>query len=188
MTLINEARIEYDIAQAVSHSQKSDRNLWRAAFYAYRVVGSYIPEATRSIADLAGKNPATVENWAHAYEMFLEIFGVNSELAKNYRRTLTVSHLAKMWEEKRRFAIPLPASELYLAQMVTYKAQNQPHSVVALEREIRSDYHSNDDRIITWVSQRDTFRSKLKSALLWRDVPSGVERLVIELLKQLERE
>jgi hypothetical protein len=185
--MIDEGRVDRDIERAVWYSRSSDRNLWRAAYHAYRVVGSYIQAATQQIADQAGRNVSTVESWAHAYEMFISMFGLNAENAKNMRRTLTVSHFSKMWAEKRKYEIPMPASESYLAQMVAYKANSQPYSVAALEREIQGHYDMLGDRpVITWVSQRDHVRNAVIRWLDYKDVPQSVHGLIERLLRELE--
>lgn len=181
-----ELSLYHHIEQAVANRRRSNAAMWRCAFHAHRVVGSGIEGATRELADRAGVTPEAVYRWQRGYRMWLEIAVVDYDTAKDLRRTLTVTHFAKMYDERQRYQIPTLAAESYLSQLVVYQAEEKPHSVAVLSAEIAADHRQVDGPVIEpWEQHRDAFRSRLQSALLWRDVPEPVARLVRRLLEEL---
>lgn len=65
--------IERDIERAAVNYKRSDDGRWVAAFFAARVVGRYELGATIALANRMGRSTDTVENLAHAYDMYLEL-------------------------------------------------------------------------------------------------------------------
>lgn len=184
---MNEARLCHDIEKAIEYRRRSTRDMWRAAYHAYRVVGQNIDGATKDLADLAGVTVEAVQKWARAYRMFAELCVVNYADAKAFRRILSPSHFSTMHEKRQKHEIPLPAAESYLAQMVANKADDKPHSVAALEREIQAHYDMLGERpVITWVSQREHVRSAVIRWLDYKDMPPDVYGLIEKLLRELE--
>lgn len=66
--------IKRDIERAAVSYKKSDDGRWAAAFFASRVVNHkpLVIGATKSLASRMGVSPDTVENLAHAYEIYAE--------------------------------------------------------------------------------------------------------------------
>jgi len=98
--------------------------------------------ADNDIAEQAGRDPSTIENRRHAYEMYITIreqYGVNS--ARTLRRALTYSHLASAWGFwNAGWSVNSVYENLY--QMVDRKVeglvggQKEPWSVAAFEKEM----------------------------------------------------
>lgn len=145
-----ETIIEHHIDQAVSASRAADKNLWIAGCHAARIVGKYKVNATAEIASRAARDVSTVENWAHAYQLYTELKG--SESTPNLRalrQILTISHFAAAWEMKRKYGYDNKKVMAYFALLLQHKQAGQSYSVNAMQQEIEAGENKGGTGI-TW--------------------------------------
>lgn len=71
-----ERKIQRDIERAATNYKLSDNGRWLACYFASRVVGSYRFGATLELSERMGVSVDTVENLAHAWEMYAEFRAV----------------------------------------------------------------------------------------------------------------
>jgi hypothetical protein len=62
MSLDMEELTERDIDRAAAASKRADAGLWVAGFYAARVVGRNVYNATQFISERSGKSVSSIEN------------------------------------------------------------------------------------------------------------------------------
>ena len=95
---MTEDKAEHHRRAAVSHIQQAGASLWRAGFHAWRMWGLYERYALKAIAEDAKKDVASIENYCHAYDLFVDLarFGIAFEV-RLLRRNLTPSHFWQMW-------------------------------------------------------------------------------------------
>lgn len=165
-----EAIAERDIQRAVKASRRADGCLWVSAFYSARVVGTYAYHGTRAIADAADKDVSTVQDWAHAYWMLESLRSVrsNSEV-RRIRKLLTLTHFSKLYDMAQKYNFTELRAAQYLEQMILNKAQRQPASADALEREIEAA-EGRGGSVPTWKYYQPRIRSLLADVMaLGRD-------------------
>ena len=176
---MNEAIIERDIDRAVAASRKADCNLWIAGFFAARVVGMYQNSGTIEIALRAGKSPSSVENWAHAWQMYDELrsFGDVSEL-RELRKRFTPSHFWTMWDLKNKYGYGTKKAIHYFNQLTDYKENGLPHSVETLRQEVAAE-EEQDGNTPTW----EYYAPRLGKFIVRVMAASGLPNSVIRWLK-----
>lgn len=185
---VPEQVIEREIDWCVQAARTSSTTLWVACYFAYRVVGVYQTDATAEIARRAGRSPSSVENWAHAFEMYAELrrFGSSSEV-RALRKALSPSHFWRAWEKQRKFSLSNASVIRYLRQMVDYKQNEENYSEATLAQEIEA-HENNSGNVPTWASYHSKrFASMLKTALSLPDVPRAVRIKIMDLLEELEK-
>ena len=139
MSAVNEDIVERDIDRAVAASRKADCNLWVAGFFAARVVGMYQNNAVIEIGLRAGKSVASVQNWAHAWEMYNELRLTDACRARKLRRRLSPSHFWTAWEKRNKYGYSLKKVLHYFGQVLDHKKNGEPHGADALAREIEAE-------------------------------------------------
>ena len=98
MTNIPETIVDHWISQAVKYYGDSDTALKKHSVYAAPVVGKYSNGGTKAIADGIRRSPSTVENYAHAFQLYSELR--RTQVRKRIRtlwRTLPISHWWQAW-------------------------------------------------------------------------------------------
>lgn len=106
---VNEGIIDKRIKQTVEWSKTSDTHLKYACIAASPIVGTY-SHATKMIAEQRNRSVATVENWAHAHWLYVEL-----------RRNPDYCYWSRrLWRE-------LPASHWWLAYDIQVKGYDAMH-------------------------------------------------------------
>jgi hypothetical protein len=90
--VINESIIDNWIARAIAYDKSSDMSLKCHCIFASPVVGKYKNGGTKAIADGIKRSVSTVENHAHAHWLYIELRGVNMQIARRLWRELPASH------------------------------------------------------------------------------------------------
>ena len=182
-----EVLTETDIDRVVSASRRSDGNLWVAGFYAARVVGTYAEAGTREIADRTGKDPSTVENWAHAWDLYNEIRnGINSGTARTLRKTLTLSHFSNAWELRRKYDLSLEVITDHLEQIVIYREQGHKWSSEALRQEVDAQ-EDKTGNVPTWNYYAPRLNTMCTNILAATDTPQEIKDAALTIVKYFER-
>ena len=165
-----EAIAERDIQRAVKASRRADGCLWVSAFYAARIVGTYARYGAQAIADAADKEVSTVQNWAHAYWMLEMLRNVRSRSeVRRIRQLLTITHFWTLYDMVKKYSFTELRAAQYLEQMILNKAQRQPASADALEREIEAA-EERGGSVPTWKYYQPRIRSLLADVMaLGRD-------------------
>lgn len=70
----NPKEVDRIIERAAKSYKLSDDGRWAAAYYAAQIVGKHELGATLALANRMGVSSDTVENLAHAYQMYREFF------------------------------------------------------------------------------------------------------------------
>ncbi len=178
----DEASTEREIARCVKAVRASDKCLWVAGYWAARVVGTYAEYGAQAIAIQAGRSPSSVENWAHAWEMYdnLRKFGCNSEPVvnrafirslQNMRRELSPCHFWTAWELKRKYKLKDRQILRFLQMMLDYRADEKSHSVETLRREIESEFGKGG---ATWDWYRPRVKTMVVNLIAGEDTPDDV--------------
>jgi hypothetical protein len=97
---MNESVIDHWVTQAVNYYEQSDVRLKICGLYAAPVVGTYQRDGTKAIADGIGRSLSTVENYAHAAQLYQEL-RKNTKVRKRIRtlwRSLPASHWWSAWQ------------------------------------------------------------------------------------------
>lgn len=61
---------EVFVAQAIKHDSKADKSIWLSAVFCEQIVGNYDRGATLGLASDMSRSPDTIEDRAHAYNLF----------------------------------------------------------------------------------------------------------------------
>src|SRR5687768_16419139 len=104
MNTVNESLVDKRIQQAVDFGKRSDAGLKAACIAASPIVGTY-SHGTQQIATARNRSVSTVENWAHAHWLHVE-------LRKEGGHVLPISR--SLWRH-------LPASHWWLAYDIQTK-------------------------------------------------------------------
>lgn len=91
MNSIHEGIIDKRIRQTVSWAHESDTTVKYACIAAAQVVGTY-SDATKQIAEQSRRSVSTVQNWAHAFRLYVELRREYKTLARALWRFLPASH------------------------------------------------------------------------------------------------
>jgi hypothetical protein len=93
MNAVNESLVDKRIQQAIDFSKGSDTTLKYACIAASPIVGTY-SHGTQQIATARNRSVSTVENWAHAHWLYVELRRdpVNNYAARPLWRLLPASH------------------------------------------------------------------------------------------------
>jgi len=169
-----------EISRAVRASRRADGNLWVAAFWSARVVGTYQRHGAAEIARQAGRSVSTVQNWAHAYWLY-KALRESSEHVPNLRKALVISHFYAAYDMMVKYDLKLPVIFLHLEQMVYYKQNGQPYSAEALKQEIEAEQNGKP---ASWSWYEPRLRSMIANLIVldgtpdeWRewllDAPKG---------------
>ena len=173
---------ERDIARAAAYSDRSDRNLWAAGLYAARVIGTYERHAAQAIADKAGRDVSSVENWAHAAQMYQDVRAVTTPRdARNLRRALTLSHFWTAWELRKSFRMSMRDVVRLLVQMVQYKADERPHSAEVMRRELEAERGTS--LAYRWTDVYPKALALAEILLSVEGAPATFKRAASEILK-----
>lgn len=170
--MIDEERIERDIDRAVAAGRMSDTNIWVSGFFVHRVWRTYEINATEHIANECDKDKSTIENWAHAYDLYNRLRKHFRNEARRLRRALTPSHFWTAWELQRKYNMSDADVIFHLEQMVNYKKVGQSHGSGALRQEVEAAQEQQGNPP-TWDYYLPRLRT-LYISLLATDVPDSV--------------
>lgn len=177
-----ELRAERDIARAVFYARASDLNKWACGAYASRVIGLYERHAAKAIADQAGRDVSTIENYAHAHETFTEISeAVGGRTARTMRRALTIGHFWTAWELKRKYNLPVTEIVRGLIGALALKSREEPHSADVLRQEIEAD-HGGIGKVLTWNYLSGKVRDVMTDALATDGTPEPIRKAAQSVL------
>lgn len=112
MNTIHEGIIDKRIRQTVEWSKSSDLTLKFACIAVSPIVGNYT-HATKQIADARNRHVSTIENWAHAHWLYLD-------LRKSNPHPVVFQHIRDLWHN-------LPASHWWLAYDIQLKGYDALH-------------------------------------------------------------
>jgi len=96
---VDEQEIENSIKRIGVYLEKSDKNMRMVALLCANVVGKY-SSVTQNIADRYQRHVSTVENWAHAGQLLLELIKENRTRRRAVAlwKSLSISHWSRAWE------------------------------------------------------------------------------------------
>lgn len=175
-----EETAERDIRLAVYAARKSDASIWVTGFWAARVVGKYQRYGTKAIAERSGKSPSTVENWAHAWNLYddlrekygtspnIEVGRIFIRSLQNLRKSLSPSHFWTAWELKKKYDLADKVILRHLQLMLDYKTDGQPYSVDILRQEVEKETKGGGASWEWWMPR---VASMIESVLLVTDLP-----------------
>lgn len=110
-----EANVEADIALAVAAYERADKEYWTVGEIAARYLGQYQNGVIQAIADRAKRDKSTIENHAHAWELWQRC-GANPQL----RDCLTITHFARAWAKQRKYGLTDAITLMYLWDAARY--------------------------------------------------------------------
>src|SRR5688572_8546767 len=95
MNTVNESLVDKRIQQVVDFAKSSDTHGKYACIAASRIVGTY-SHATKQMAEQCKRSVSTIENWAHAHWLYVELRkqeeGFTNPLVRYLWRVLPASH------------------------------------------------------------------------------------------------
>ena len=169
-----ETLAERDIDRAVTASRAADKNIWVSGAWASRVVGKYQKYATRDIADKADKDPSTIENYVHAFDMYTELRKVrNCSELRRLRHNLTPSHFWNVWQLRRKYDLSLESVADHLEQMVIYKIQGKPRGSETLRQEVDAQ-EDKLGNVPTWNYYAPRVRGMMTNIMVAKDTPEEI--------------
>ena len=183
---MNETTADRRITRTAQAIQHGNRNLWEAAILAASIVGEYAEGGTRAIADRAGRSVSSVENWAHAWQLYADLRNQLRTCAelRSLRPELSVTHFAVMWDAVNKWGI-VPADVMQLLRwMVSCKQNGERWSVDALRRELDAEYnHDGQPRLYAWYAKRA--HTAVSELLSMPDASRDVRTAAMALLELL---
>ena len=175
-TLDFEERIERDIDRVVEAARAADRSLWLAGKLAYRIVGKYKVNATKDIALKVGRSESTVENWAHAAELFFDLACAGYGRAVwSVRNSLSPTHFWRMWDLRNKYDLTNEKVMLYFSIVLSYREIGQPHGVKVLEGEVEAGENKNGNTP-GFSFYKSRFQSIYAGLILAKDTPADVAK------------
>jgi hypothetical protein len=98
--MINETVVDRWIARTIAYNKGSDTHLKYACINASPVVGKYALGGTKAIADGIQRSVSTVENYAHAHWLYMELRKNKKDLrrVRELWRILPASHWWQAWD------------------------------------------------------------------------------------------
>lgn len=180
---VPEGIIERDIERAVKASRRADASIWVAGFYVHRVWRVYQVDATAHIANECGRDKSTIENWAHAYDLYTRLRRLFRTEARKLRKGLTPSHFWTAWELQRKYNLTDQNVLWELDQMLNYKKTGEAYGASALRSEVEASSKRNGNSP-TWEYYLPRFRT------LYTDwmAAEGTPKPVIEWLHAAPKE
>lgn len=167
--------LERDIERAALSYKRSDDGRWASAFYAARVVGCYQLGATLALANRMGRSVDTVENLAHAYEMYAELRSVPKY--RNYVRHLRrlpyiyYSYYRSLYKARQDYGLTLDQVMDILVDMV--QAEGSLHQR-DLDQHIQDKY--GDTR--TWQYWATKAAHEIHKTLQQPDLPAEIRAVL----------
>lgn len=171
-----EIEIEWLVKRAAEAARSADRSLWLAGRIACQIVGKYQVNATKDIAFLAGRSASTVENWAHAYTLFVDLIcaGYCHE-AKYFRKVFTPTHFWTMFDLRNKYNLTSAKVMGYFAILLTHKENGNHYGASVLEREVEAGENRNGN-VPSWSTYRKSFYRAIVGALVADDTPAEVRK------------
>lgn len=174
--LYSEDVIERDIRRAAQAARRADGSLWVAGYFAARVLGLYRANAIHDIAQQAGRDPSSVQNWAHAWELYAQLRShLRTYDVRRIRKLLTISHFAVAWELQRKYNYTLEKTMYYLMQMIAYRENGESYSVQSLRAEVEATEERSGNSP-TWEYYRGRLGKLYAALMVLDDVPHAVRR------------
>lgn len=150
---------------------------WRFAFMAAKVVGQYEMGATVSLAKEMSVERSTVENHAHAWQMFYDLVCLSPEASRFVRTVRTVpfiyyTHFLKLWELRNSFRL---SNEQCLDLLHTLWQGEGEFSAGAIEQLAKERFGDTRD----WTFYAQKVQKNLSELLKQPDLPQeGKEKIV----------
>jgi hypothetical protein len=182
---MTEDKAEHHRRAAVAHIEQAGASLWRAGFHAWRMWGVYEKHALKAIADDAKKDVASIENYCHAYDLFVDLarFGSGS-VVRHLRHNLTPSHFWQMWSLRNTHP-----REVTLDECLLYLSLASAHgwTVNQMLEDMRKAL-SLDRPPRKWETLARSLRGLAEEVLVRGEASKTLRGLARQLLNELERE
>lgn len=140
---MNEIQAERIFDSITNHNDRQDSERWIMAYQASKVYGHYERYAVIEIANRTGVTKSAIKNWVNAYRCFRAICVVDCSVAKVYRRELTLTHFATMWEEMQKREFKAPQAILFFYLLYQSKINGDGYSVEFLQKIIKAHYNED---------------------------------------------
>lgn len=170
---------EEEYAQrAATAYRRSDKGRWEAALWSAKIVGRYERNATQQLAQFIGVSVDTVENLAHAYEMYSAL---RSEPEFNYKVRMIrqqphvyTAHFVALYKAWKRYDLTL--SEVFSILIDIWQAKGEISS-----RDVDQHVRSNYGKVRNWEYYADRAIQALFSLRQCPDTPADVRKRADEL-------
>lgn len=158
--------------------RNSDSGRWVAAHWSQKIVGNYERYQTKNLAEFIGVSVDTVENLAHAYEMYSALrddpeFSRNTRLIRR-KPYIYTSHFVALYKAWKRYNMEL--HEVYSILVDVWQAQGKLSSR-DVDKHVRDHYGKERN----WQYYAERTMQVLFSLRQCPDVPSDVRKETDEL-------
>lgn len=182
----SQEKLDRDIERAALSYKHSDGGRWAAAFYAARVVGRKPVQfgATIALADRMGVSVDTVENLAHAYELYAEF-----RSDPHYRKVILsirklpyiyYSYFRSLYKAKANYKLTLDQVYAILLDVVLAEGELKQGD---LDQHIQDKF--GDTRDWTYFAQKA--QKEIHKTLQQPDLPEDVKDALIPAFNALGR-
>ena len=179
-----QSRLERLYTRAHNAYRSSDTNRWVSAVWCNQIVGSYDRGATIGLADYMSVSPDTIEDMAHAYEIYY-VLRNDSDEAKVFvrlaRRTpyIYISHFRALYDARERYGL---SNETLLKLLMDVFQAEGGLSSRSVSEHARKHYGGRDN----WVYEAQKVQRALKRLLDQPDFPKPGRRVAKKTFLWLE--
>ena len=180
--LTKSQRLDLYIEQAFRADRDSNTKIWKKCLWASRVVGHYDYGATRQLAARLNVESDSVEDYAHAYNIFEELCNVHQYRIVTFaaRRApyIHYSHFRVLYEARKKYNLTIEEVFGYLMDVIQAEGDL---STKGLENMLKSKH----DHELDWTWYAGNALKAITLTLQQPDIPDDVKEVLIPACEKL---
>lgn len=172
------------VKSAIREFRNSNTANWKSALFASRIVGKYGRGGTLGLAEDSGKSPDTIEDRAHAYNMFEKLCQLDNGRYRlfvfNARRLpfIYISHFRALYDVQNSFK--LSDAQMISLLMDVVQAEGDISS-----RKLTDHVMSRFGDTRTWEFYAQKTQKELLKLLQQPDLPAETRKKASDLFNEL---
>lgn len=173
-----EEKRAFYVSNGMNAYRTADKSHWRFAFFAAHIVGQYDYGATIGMANDMSVDTSTVENHAHAWQMFYDLVCLGPEASRFVRTARTLpyiyySHFKALYEVRNNYKL---TNEQCLDLLNTIVQAEGEFSARSIEGQVRKRFGDSRD----WTFYAQKVQKEISELLKQPDLPTEGKQKIID--------